>query len=45
MPAKPERSNYIPVRLFDRDCNVQVGNGTLIRGADKPYVERLDKQP
>ena len=39
---KQRNSNYIPIRLFDKDSNEQVGEGTLIRGTDKVYIKRLE---
>lgn len=33
--------NYIPVRLFDKNTNKQIGEGTLIEGTDKVYIKSL----
>jgi hypothetical protein len=44
--ARPTRRDaadpsHIPVRLFDRDTNEHIGDGTLIDGTDKVYIKRL----
>ena len=34
--------DHINVRLFDKNTNEQIGEGTLIKGTDKVYIKRLE---
>ncbi len=37
-----DNPDHVPVRLFDKNTNEQIGEGTLIKGTDKVYIKRLD---
>jgi len=41
-PDRVAHPDQVAVRLFNRDSNEQVGEGTLVKGTAKVYVKRLD---
>ena len=41
VPAVKATKQHKPVRLFDKDSNEQIGEGTLIEGTDKVYIKKL----
>lgn len=40
---RAQEEGHMPVRLFDKDSNQQIGEGTLIEGTDKVYIKRLNQ--
>lgn len=38
--VEPVTPKTLPIRIFDPEGNKQVGNGTLITGTDKVYIDR-----
>ncbi len=41
VPQPTGNPDHLAVRLFDRATNVQVGEGTLVKGTDKVYIKKL----